>query len=128
MIVLDASALLDVLLRTPAASTIDRRILGQTLHVPHLLDIEIAQVVRRYTTRAQISSARGYTALTDLGDLPLRRHAHYYLLPRVWQLRDNLSAYDATYVALAELLDAPLLTRDSRLASAAGKYVAIELV
>lgn len=128
MIVVDASALLEVLLHTAAASAIDRRLSGETLHVPHLLDMEIAQVVRRYAARAQISSERGRTALADLGDLPLRRHPHYYLLPRVWELRNNLSAYDAIYVALAELLDAPLLTRDRRLASAMGALAKIELL
>ena len=101
------------------------------MHCPHLLDVEIAQVIRRYTIGAKISGERGRIALTDLSDLsdlPLRRHPHHYLLPRVWKLRNNLCAYDAIYVALAELLDAPLLTRDHRLASTIGSQTKIELV
>ena len=70
----------------------------------------------------------GEVALADLADFALRRHSHDFLLPRVWQLRDNLSAYDAVYIALAEVLDAPLLTRDRRMAAAAGHRARIEMV
>ena len=120
MIVVDASAVLEVLLQTPAASRVSRRIFaaGETLHAPHLLDVEIAQVLRRYAHAGVISSDRGAEALTDLGDLPLTRYPHFVLLPRIWQLRHNVTAYDAAYLALAEALDAPLLTRDRALASA----------
>lgn len=130
MIVVDASALLEVLLRTPAAQAVERRLFDprQTLHAPHLLDVEIAQAVRRYAAAGEIDRDRGRAALADLADFPLRRHPHDFLLPRVWKLRDNLTAYDAVYVALAEALDAPLITRDRRPAAAAGRRARVELV
>lgn len=129
MIVVDASALLEVLLRTPAAEAVERSLFAprQTLHAPHLLDVEVAQVIRRYAAQGEIDDARGRMALADLADLPLQRYPHDFLLPRVWDLRSNLTAYDAVYVALAEALDAPLLTRDRRLASAAGHNALVEL-
>jgi predicted nucleic acid-binding protein len=100
----------------------------QTLHAPHLLDVEVAQVIRRYAAKGEIDSEPGSAALADLTDLPMHRYPHDFLLPRVWDLRDNLTAYDAVYVALAEALDAPLLTCDQRLAAAAGDHAKIELV
>ena len=129
MIVVDASALLEVLLRTPAAKAVEQRLFdtGRTLHAPHLLDVEIAQVIRRYEASGEIDAERGRIALADLTDLPLRRYPHDFLLPRVWELRNNLTAYDAVYIALAEALDAPLLTRDQRLAGAAGHHAQVEL-
>jgi predicted nucleic acid-binding protein len=130
VIVVDASALLEVLLRTPVAKAVEDRLFapGQTLHAPHLLDVEIAQVIRRYAANKEIDSGRGRVALTDLADLSLRRYPHDFLLPRIWELRDSLTAYDAAYVALAEALDTPLLTRDKRLAAAAGHHAQIDLV
>jgi predicted nucleic acid-binding protein len=130
MIAVDASAVLEALLRTPAASAVERRLFrcSETLHAPHLLDVEVAQVVRRYAANCEIDGERGRMALADLADLPLRRYPHDFLLPRVWDLRNNLTAYDAMYVALAEALDAPLLTRDKRLAAAAGHHARVELV
>jgi predicted nucleic acid-binding protein len=129
MIVVDASAVLEALLRTPVARAIERRLFepSQTLHAPHLLDVEVAQVVRRYAANGEFHAERGRMALDDLADLPLRRYPHDFLLPRVWDLRNNFTAYDAIYVALAEVLDAPLLTRDKRLASP-GHHARIELV
>jgi predicted nucleic acid-binding protein len=130
MIVVDASAILEALLRTPAAREVERRLFesSQTLHAPHLLDVEVAQVVRRYAASNEIDVERGRMALVDLTDLPLHRYPHDFLLPRVWDLRNNLTAYDAMYVALAEALDAPLLTRDKRLAASPGHHARIELV
>jgi predicted nucleic acid-binding protein len=130
MIVVDASALLEALLRTPAAKAVERFLFAprQTLHAPHLLDVEIAQVIRRYAANGEIDGERGRAALVDLADFPLRRYAHDFLLPRVWDLQNNLTAYDAVYVALAEALEAPLITRDRRLAKAAGHRAMIELV
>ena len=130
MIVVDASALLEALLRTPAARAVEERLFEpqQTLHAPHLLDIEVAQVIRRYAAKGEIDSKRGRAVLADLADFPFRRYPHDFLLPRVWDLRNNLAAYDAVYVALAEALDAPLLTRDQRLAAAAGHHARVELV
>src|SRR5260370_39706083 len=130
MIVVDASAVLEVLLRTPTATAVERGLFepSQTLHAPHLLDVEVAQVVRRYAANGEIDVERGRMALADLADLSLRRYAHDFLLSRVWDLRNNLTAYDAVYVALAEALDAPLLTRDKRIAASPGHHARIELV
>ncbi len=130
MIVVDASAILEALLRLPAARAVEKRIFepSQTLHVPHLLDVEVAQVIRRYAANRAIDDERGRIALADLADFPLHRYPHDFLLPRVWELRNNLTAHDAIYVALAEVLDAPLLTHDKRLASAPGHHARIELV
>lgn len=130
MIVVDASALLEVLLGTPAAAAIEARLFDseETLHAPHLIDIEVAQVLRRLALARKGESAQGLAALDYVADLPLRRYPHTLLLPRVWQLRNSLTAYDAIYVALAEALDAPLVTHDRRLARAAGHGAHIELV
>jgi predicted nucleic acid-binding protein len=130
VIVVDASALLEVLLRTPAAATVEQRLFAphQTLHAPHLLDVEVAQVIRRYAANREIDVERGRMALADLADLSLRRYPHDFLLPRIWELRNNLTAYDAAYVALAEALDTSLLTRDRRLAAAPGHHAQIELL
>ena len=123
MIVVDASVVLEVLLQTPAARRISDRIfdVGETLHAPHLLDIEIAQALRRYARSGTISADRGAEALADLADLPLHRYPHFIFLRRIWKLRHNLTAYDAVYLSLAGSLDAPLLTRDRALASAGGR-------
>jgi predicted nucleic acid-binding protein len=130
VIVVDASAMLEALLRTSAVKAVEDRLfaLRETLHAPHLLDVEVAQVIRRYAANGEIDSERGRMALADLADFPLTRYPHDFLLPRVWHLRNNLTAYDAIYVALAEALDAPLLTRDKRLAAATGHRAQIELV
>jgi len=128
--VVDASAVLEALLRTPAARAVEKRLFepSQTLHAPHLLDVEVAQVIRRYAANGEIDAERGRMALSDLADFRLHRYPHDFLLPRVWDLRHNLTAYDAMYVALAEMLDAPLLTRDKRLVTALGHHARIELV
>lgn len=130
MIVVDTSALIEVLLRTSDAGAVEAHLFaaGETLHAPYLIDIETAQVLRRYAAGGEIDGARGLAALEDLADFPLRRYPHDILLPRIWALRHNLTAYDAAYVALAEALDATLLTRDRRLAAASGHGARIELV
>ncbi|MGH6957033.1 MAG: type II toxin-antitoxin system VapC family toxin [Caulobacteraceae bacterium] len=130
MIVVDASVVLEALLRTPAARAVESRLFatGESLHAPHLIDIEVAQVLRRYESRGELQPQRGQEALADFSDLPLRRYPHDLLLGRIWTLRRNLTAYDAAYVALAELLDAPLLTRDRRLAAAPGHGARVELL
>jgi predicted nucleic acid-binding protein len=128
--VVDASALVEVLLQTPVAGAVRARLLDaeQTLHAPHLIDLEVAQALRRYAAIGQIEPAQGRTALNDLKDFPMDRYPHDLFLPRVWELRHNLTAYDAVYVALAEALDATLLTRDRRLAAASGHRARIDLV
>jgi predicted nucleic acid-binding protein len=128
--VVDASAALEVLLRTPAAPAVEERLFasGETLQAPHLIDLEVAQVLRRYAVAGQITGDRGRIALADFTDFPIHRYPHGILLSRIWELRSNLTAYDAAYVALAEALDAPLLTRDQRLATAAGHHARIVLL
>jgi predicted nucleic acid-binding protein len=130
VIVVDASAVLEVLLNTPSGPRVAKRLFAdaETLHAPHLLDVEVAQVLRRYSLAGELDSARGLQALQDLLDFPLTRYPHDLLLPRIWELRHNITAYDAVYVALAEVLAAPLLTCDAALASIAGHYVRIDLV
>jgi predicted nucleic acid-binding protein len=128
MIVLDASALVDWLLQTPKGKQIERRILwrSETLHAPHLVDLEVAQVMRRMVRESTVSPQRADQVIQDLSDLRLIRYPHVLLLSQIWGLRHNLSAYDAAYVALAERLAATLITRDTRLASSPGHSVAIE--
>lgn len=130
MIVADASAILEVLLRTEAAPAVEERIFasGVTLHAPHLIDLEIAQVLRRYGLMEELDAPRALQVLDDLAELPLHRYPHEPLLVRIWELRHNLTAYDAAYAALAEALGAPLLTRDRRLASAHGLQAEVELL
>lgn len=101
---------------------------GETLHAPHLIDVEVAQVLRRFAISGEVDAERCRNALADFMDFPVVRYPHDFLLPRVWELRGNLTAYDAAYVALAEALDAPLLTRDQKLANAPGNHARIELV
>lgn len=130
MIVLDASALLELLLGTPGAVAVRERIASpeESLHAPQLLDLEVLQVLRRYAAAGALSSERARLVIEDLAALDLERYPHEPLLDRVWQLRDNLTAYDAAYVALAEALDAPLLTFDARLANAPGHRARIDLL
>ena len=129
MIVLDASAAVDWLLQTSAGQSIEKRIYlrNETLHAPHLLDLEVTQVLRRLASQRVVPILRADEAVRDLLDLRITRYPHVVLLPRIWQLRHNLSAYDAAYIVLAEKLGAALVTRDSRLASASGHAAAIEL-
>jgi predicted nucleic acid-binding protein len=101
---------------------------SSTLHVPHLLDVEIAQLLRRYVREKSMTASRGEEALQDLLDFPLNRYPHDILMPRVWELRSVLTAYDAVYVALAESVDAPLLTCDRKIALASGHRATVEVV
>jgi predicted nucleic acid-binding protein len=130
VIVLDASALVELLLQTRVGRAIASRVADPTLglHVPHLVDVEVAQVLRRFVREGEIDAPAAAEALDDLRDLDLQRHAHEPLLDRVWALRQNLTAYDAAYVALAEVLDAVLLTCDRRLSRAAGIACRVEVL
>ena len=129
MIVIDSSAVIEVLLRSQIGIEIEERILSpfENLCAPHLLDLEIAQVLRRYCASGDMSPERGQNALDDLKDMPITRYPHDIFLSRIWELRNNITAYDAAYVALAEALPAPLFTCDKRLASAPLNDVSIEL-
>ncbi len=130
MIVVDASAVLEVLLNTPAAARVAERLFlaGETLHAPHLIDLEVAQVLRRYAAGGALGAERGQQALEDLMDLPIVRYPHDLFLPRIWELRHNVTAYAAAYIALAEAIAAPLVTRDAALRSAPGHTARVELV
>ena len=130
VIVVDASAILELLLNTEEAQRIVERILaeGETLHAPHLLDLEVAQVLCRYSAGGELDPQRGQEALQDFLDFPISRYPHDVFLPRIWELRNNMTAYDAAYVALAEALGAPFVTRDAALASSIGHHVHIELI
>jgi predicted nucleic acid-binding protein len=130
VIVVDASAILEVLLKTPVAARVGARLFaaGETLHAPHLLDLEVAQVLRRYAVSGDLAPERGLEALDDYLAFPLVRYPHDVFLPRIWELRHAVTAYDAAYLALAEALAAPLLTRDAALASARGHGARVELL
>ena len=130
MIVVDASALLEFLLQTSLGARVEARLFGEEdeLHAPHLLDVEIAQGLRRLVRTGEVSSGRAEEAIADFTDLDLHRHAHLDLLDRAWKLRDNISAYDAMYVALAEAIEAPIITCDSPLAKAPGHRARIEVI
>ena len=129
MIVLDASAAVDWLLQTSSGQRIENRIYSrkETLHAPHLLDLEVTQVLRRLARQGVVPVRRADEAVRDLLDLRITRYPHFALLPRIWQLRHNFSTYDAAYIVLAEKLGAALVTRDSRLASGSGHAAPIEL-
>ena len=130
MIVADASAVIEALLGTSAGLVVAQQLFktGETVHAPHLIDLEVAHAIRRYVAIGDIDEARGRAAISNMVDMQIRRYPHDVLLQRVWELRGNLSAYDAVYVALAETLDAPLLTRDRRLADGARRFARCQLV
>jgi predicted nucleic acid-binding protein len=130
LIVIDASAMIELLLRTPRAQALETRlsVSGLSLHAPHLIDIETASALRRLANIGAVTEERGRIALERLGQTPLIRYPHEQLMLRIWRLRQNVTAYDAAYVALAEALDAPLVTCDLRLARAGGHRARIEAV
>jgi len=125
--VLDASAAVELLLGTEAGLVVARRLRG-ALHAPHLLDVEVAAALRRLERAREIPAPVAEEALADLLRLPLERHRHSILVARAWELRGSVTPYDAMYLALAEALDAPLLTRDARLGRAHGHRARVEVV
>ena len=130
MIVLDASALVELILDTQTGQLVAGRIAdpAEGLHVPHLADIEVVQALRRFVRDGEIDADAAAVALDDFRALDLQRHAHEPLLERVWELRKNMTAYDAVYVALAEVLDTILITCDRRLSHAPGMSRRVALV
>ena len=130
MIVIDASALIEALLATGVGARVRARFFREevTLQAPHLLDLEIVHVLRRGCLIGDLRPSRAAEALADLSELRMVRHPHEPYVPRIWQLRHSLTAYDAAYVALAEALESPLITCDGRLASAHGHRANIELI
>ena len=130
MIVIDASALLEFLLQTPRGRRVEARLFRDEdeFHAPHLLDVEVVQGLRRLVRTGEVSAGRADEAIADLTDLDLHRHPHLDLLGRAWKLRDNVSAYDAVYVALAEAMEAPMVTCDRPLAKTPGHRARIEVI
>ncbi|HEX5927569.1 MAG TPA: type II toxin-antitoxin system VapC family toxin [Baekduia sp.] len=128
MLVVDTSAVLEALAsRAPASELVERLAHDSDLHAPHLIDTEVLHALRRMTIAQTISDERAADARSDYAELTLFRYSHQPFSDRVWELRHNLTAYDATFVALAEALGAPLLTCDARLAAAPGHYAQVEL-
>lgn len=128
MIVVDASAMIEVLLQTERGRSLEGRVFGaRVVNAPHLLDLEVTQVLRRYTARSALTPARAEGALRDFSDLRIERYPHHLFLGRVWALRENATAYDAAYLALAEALDAPLITTDRKLAEVPGHGARVEV-
>jgi predicted nucleic acid-binding protein len=130
VIVLDASAVVELLLDTVTgrrvAILIEDAALG--LHAPHLLDVEVASALRRLVRDGSLDDEEAHEAIGDLMALDLQRHSHEALLERAWDLRANVTTYDAVYVALAEALDVTLLTCDRKLARAPGSKIRVELI
>ncbi len=126
---IDASAASEILLKSPAGERLlDRLEDGAQAHAPHLIDVEIAHVLRRHVLRDTFGAGRAAAFLTLWRQLDIERHPHENLLERIWGWRNNLTAYDATYVALAEALGQPLITADRRLAAAPGITVPVEVL
>ncbi len=125
MLVIDASALVDALLLAGSARA---RLSADNLQAPELIDAELLSVLRRLVLTGKLLESQALQALSTARRLGLRRHETRILWPRAWELRTNLSAYDALYVALAEQLEVPLLTADARLARAPGLRCSVELV
>ena len=127
--VLDASAAVELVLNTAAGKRIANRMddPAVSIHAPHLVDVEVAHVLRRYTLRGLLSTARCERALSHWRELDVERYAHELFLDRLWQLRHNVSAYDATYVALTEALSTVLVTGDGHLLRTPGLAIRIEL-
>ena len=123
---LDASVAVEIVLSTPSGNELAPRLLAEeSAHAPHLIDLEVAQALRRIVLRGDLDEGRASQALADFDDLPLERYPHQIFLTRIWALRSNVTAYDAAYVALAEALRAPLWTFDGPLARAAPPSVTV---
>lgn len=129
MLVVDASVLVVALADDgPDGDHARTRMRGEVLAAPELVDLEVASVLRRQNLAGAIDVRRAGLALADLAALPLQRAPHLPMLPRCWELRENLTVYDAAYVALAEALEATLITGDRRLARANGPRCDIEVL
>jgi predicted nucleic acid-binding protein len=128
VIVLDASAAVDLLVGSdPESALADRVRLDGDLHAPHLIDVEVARALRRLAAGGLVTGDRASDALRDAALLPIVRYPHLALVERAWELRASVGVYDGVYLALAELLEAPLVTCDRRLARARGHEASVEV-
>jgi predicted nucleic acid-binding protein len=127
LIVADASALVELLFQRSVAESLRARLSGDVVHAPYVIEIETLHALRRASLTGAISDDRASLARDELASIPLRLYPHRPLMRRIWELRHTHSAYDASYVALAELLPAPLVTCDARLARLTGHRANIEL-
>jgi predicted nucleic acid-binding protein len=133
MLVVDAGAVTELILGRPAGDVVGEHFAGHgfALHAPHLVDVEVLSALRRLVSSGEATTERAGEAIADLLELPIERYAHEILVPRIWQLRENFSAYDASYVALAEALadePVPLLTADARLARAVAGHADVPVI
>jgi predicted nucleic acid-binding protein len=130
MIVVDASAVTELLLQTELGARVESRLYREEedLHAPHLLDVEVVSALRRLVRTREVAAERAGEAIEDLALLRMTRHAHLDLAPRAWELRRNFTAYDAMYLALAESLDAALVTCDGPFGTAPGHSARIEVI
>jgi predicted nucleic acid-binding protein len=129
VIVVDASVMVELLLDTELGRRADARVMGaEARHAPHLLDVEVTQALRRFVLAGQLPVARAQQAIADLMTFPITRHGHAPLIDRMFELRANVTAYDAAYVALAEALGATFVTCDSALAKVPRSGARVELV
>ena len=130
MIVADASVVLEVLLRTRRGLKMEAHLLSssETLHAPYLIDLEVCQVLRRYWLNKDLTADRAAAAVEDFQSIRIIRYPHRIFLDRIWELRSNMTIYDAAYVAIAETIGAPLLTTDRKLASTSNHSARIEFL
>ena len=130
MIVVDASAITELLLQTELGTRVERRLCrdDDDLHAPHLLDVEVLSALRRLVRAGEVRAARAEEVTEDLGLLRIIRHAHLDLVTRAWELRQNFTAYDAVYLALAESLEATVVTCDRPFGTAPGHSARIEVI
>ena len=127
MLVVDTAAIVDVLLADDPKPLLEERVSGGDLHAPHLIDVEFLHVVRRFVAIGGITVERAMGTRSDFAALPITRYPQGPLLDRMWDLRENLTAYDAAFVALSEALDVPLVTTDARLAASPSHRATIEV-
>jgi predicted nucleic acid-binding protein len=129
LIVVDASAAVTMFLNLgPSAARVRNRLRqAEEVHIPHLFDVEVLHALRHHSLRGDLPGKQGRLILSLLYEMKAVRYPHAPLAARIWELRENLTAYDACYVALAEVLDAPLVTMDARLAQAPGIRAEVEL-
>lgn len=129
MTVVDASVVVEILLRTKKAHLLEARLFDvyEPLYAPCLIDIEVAQVIRRYFFTGDLSAERGRLALLDLQNMPIQRFPHDVFIVNLWEMRDNFTMYDAAYVALAQVLSATFITCDRRLAKVARQRIEVEV-